>query len=192
MLKAIFRKSLIMIILVGFIPLLNAEDRRTIPLDMYLIIDGSASLENSKNETISWINDQVVDRILMDGDSVTIWTAGDRARIIHEATLSSSSGKKELKDKLLAMDVKSKTADFSGALTEALPKVSKTKADRLAYTMLVTASAEGLEPALAGSSQRLFRWFRSETYSRWQVLIVAPDIGTKVQQAAAAYISSQR
>jgi len=58
--------------------------------------------------------------------------------------------------------------------------------------MLITASAEGLKPAINTSGQGLLRWFRSEKYERWQVLIVGPDIGRKVQQAAAAYMSSRR
>jgi len=161
---------------------------------MYLIIDGSSSLEGSKNETVAWISDQVVDRILMDGDKITIWTAGNNARVIHSDTLSGAAGKKEIKDKLKALDAGGKSADFSGALRDVAGRLSQAAPaqNRIPYTMLVTASAEGLEPALSGSSQGLFRWFRSEKYERWQVLIVAPDIGRKVQQAAAAYMSSLR
>ena len=187
------RKTIILIILVGFVPLLNAEDKRSLPLDMYLIIDGSSSLESSKSETIAWINDQVIDRILMDGDKITIWTAGERARIIHSDTLSGAAGKKEIKDKLAALETGGKAADFSGALSDVASRLSQSSGqNRLPYTMLVTASAEGMEPALSGSSQGLFRWFRSEKYERWQVLVVAPDIGRKVQQTAAAYMSSRR
>ena len=93
---------------------------------------------------------------------------------------------------MAALNTGGKTADFTGALREAASRVSQTAKDRLAVTMLVTASAENLEPALTGSAQGLFRWFRSEKYSRWQVLIVAPDIGEKVQKTAAAYMSSRR
>ena len=171
---------------------LSAEDKRVIPLELYLIIDGSSSLENSKNDTFAWICEKVVDRILVDGDKITIWNAGDKAQVIYSAALSGSTGKKEIKDKLGTLLLNGKTADFSGALRDAASKVSQTAGDRLAVTMLVTASAEGLEPALTGSNQGLFRWFRSEKYERWQVLIVAPDIGKKVQQAAAGYMSSLR
>ena len=178
-------------ILVGFLPLLNAEDRRTIPLDMYLIIDGSEALKNPKNDAIAWINQRVIDRILIDGDRITVWNAGNKAQIIYSDTVS-ASGKNDLREKLKALETGGKTADFSGALSEALPKISQTPRDRLAYTLLITASAEGMEPALAGSSQGMLRWFRSEKYERWQVLVVAPDIGPKVKQNAAACMSSLR
>ena len=170
----------------------GAEDKRVLPLDLYLIIDGSASLESSKNDTFAWICDKVIDRILVDGDKITIWNAGDRAQVIYSAALSEAAGKSEIKEKIRGILLNGKTADFSGALRDAAGRVSQTAADRLAVTMLVTASAEGLEPALSGSSQGLFRWFRSEQYERWQVLIIAPDIGKKVQQSAADYMSSLR
>ena len=187
-----FRKLIILTVLVNFMPLLNAEDKRTIPLDMYLIIDGSSAMKSSKNDVITWINQQVIDRIIVDGDRITVWNAGDRAQVIYSETFSASSGKSSLKNILQTLDTDAKAADFSGAMREALPKVKQTPKDRLAYTMLITASAEGLEPSLNGSSQNLFRWFRSEKYERWQVLVIAPDIGDKVQQNARSYMSSLR
>ena len=189
------RKLFILIVLVGFLsPVLHAGDGRTIPLDMYLIIDASSSLQNSKNDTVAWINEKVIDRILTEGDKVTIWTAGDKAQMIYSETLSGTAGKKEIKDKLLALNTGGKTADFSGALRDVLSRISQTAGSRsrLSYTMLITSSAEVLEPTLTGGAQGLLRWFRSEKYERWQVLIVAPDIGGKVQQAAAGYMSSLR
>ena len=180
----------ILVILAGFIPRLKAEDRRVIPLDMYLIIDGSESLKNPKNDIITWINEQVVDRILLDGDKITIWTAGEKAQVLFSDTISGSGGKNQIKDKLKALESTGKTTDFSGALRDASARVSQTPQGRLSYTMLITASARGLESALSGNAQGLLRWFRSEKYGGWQVLVVGPDIGRKVQQSAAAYISS--
>ena len=186
------RIFLILIVLVIFLFPLSAEDNRTIPLDLYLVIDGSSYLQNCKNDAISWINDQVVDRILVNGDRITIWTAGDSAQLIYSDTISDQSGKKGIKDKLAVVDTGGKKADFSGALREAASKVSQTAKGRLAVTMLITASAEALEPAITGSGQGLLRWFRSEKYERWQVLVVGPGIGKEVHQAAAAYMGSRR
>jgi len=186
------RLFFILIILVIFLFPLNAEDKRTIPLDLYLIIDGSSSLESSKNDAVAWINEQVVDNILMEGDKITIWTAGDSPRLVYSETLAGPAGKKGIKDLLATMDTRGRAADFIGALRDAASRASQTARDRLAVTMLVTASAEVLEPAITGSGQGILRWFRSEKYERWQVLIVGPDLGKKVQQAAAAYMSSRR
>ena len=188
----IFLKFFILTILVSYLPLLHAEDKRTIPLDMYLIIDGSKALKSSKDDAISWVNQQVVDRTLVEGDRITVWNAGDKSRIIYSDTISASAGKDALKNTLQSLDTAGKTADFSGALKEVLSKVSQTPGNRLPYTMLITSSAVGLEPALNGSSQNLLRWFRSEKYERWQVLVVAPNIDGKVRQHAQAYMSSSR
>ena len=185
------RHFLTLALLAAFLAPLGAEDVRAIPLDMYLIVDGSSALQNSKNDTIAWINQQVVDRILADGDRLTIWAAGDRAQVIYSDTVS-AAGKAGIKEKLRALDTGGKTADFSGALGEASSRLPGTASDRLAVTMLITGSAENLEPALAKNAQGLLRWFRSEKYERWQVLIVAPDLGKKVQQAGAAYMSALR
>ena len=187
-----YMKFFLLSILVSITFSLNAEDKRTIPLDMYLIIDGSSSFQNAKNDAFTWFNNQVVDRILTDGDKITIWTAGERAQIIYSETISGAAGKNAIKDKIKALGTSGKSADFSGALRDLSSKVSETPQNRLAYSMLIIGSAEELEPALSGSAQGLLKWFRSEKYERWQVLIVAPDIGRKVQQAGAAYMSSIR
>ena len=189
----IIRKLYFLTVLLIFLPVfLTAEDKRIIPLDMYLIIDDSSSMQASKNDAIGWINEQVIDRILADGDKITIWTAGDKAEINYSDTISGDAGKKTVKDKLLAMGSEGKTADFTGALIDAASRISQTPRDRLSYTMLITASAEGLEPVLTGNSPGNLKWFRSEKFQRWQVLVVAPDIGGKVQQAAAAYMRTLR
>ncbi|MCL2130391.1 MAG: VWA domain-containing protein [Treponema sp.] len=161
-------------------------------MDMYLIIDGSSSLQNSKSDVLAWINEQVIDRILTGGDSITIWAAGNRPESIYSATLPDNTAKQAVKDRLASLNTTGNNADFSGALREAAARVSQTSRDRLAITMLITASAEVIEPAITGSGQGLLRWFRSEKYERWQVLIVGTEIGSKVRQAAASYMSSRR
>jgi len=187
----IFRKILIAFILAAVLPLLNAQDRRTIPLDMYLIIDGSSALEQSRSEIIAWVNEQVVNRILMDGDSITIWSAGDSARVIHSATVSGDAGIREIRERLQALEAGGRTADFAGALRDAASRTARADRSRLSHTMLIAASAEGLQPALSGGAQ-LLRWSRSEKSARWQVLVVSPNIGGRVQQATTAYMNSQR
>jgi hypothetical protein len=183
---------IILIILVGFISVINADDRRVIPLDLYLVIDCSESINSVKNDTFAWVYASIIDRLLVEGDKVTIWSAGDKAQIIHNGEISASGGKSEIRDLLQSLATNGKSADFSGALKDLEPRVSGTSQNRLPYTVLVASSAEKLESALAGSSKNLLRWSRSEKYSGWQILVVAPDIAPKVRQAAASYMSSQR
>ena len=186
------RLFIILIILVGFISAVNADDRRVIPLDLYLVIDCSESINNVKNDAITWVYSNVVDRLLIEGDKVTIWSAGDKAQIIYNGEISASGGKSEIRDLLQNLATNGNSADFSGALKDLEPRVSGTDQSRLPYTMLVASSAEKLESTLSGSSRTLLRWSRSEIYSGWQILIAEPNIAMKVTQAAASYMSSQR
>jgi hypothetical protein len=193
------RFFIILIILLMFTSFLKADpnslfadDKRTIPLDLYLVIDCSESINGVKNEALAWVYSNVVDRLLIEGDRVTIWAAGNSAQIIHNGEISASGGKQEIRDLLQNLVTNGKTADFPGALRDLAARVSQTVQNRLSYTVLVTSSAGGLESVLTGSSQALLRWSRSEKYSGWQVLVAGPDIAPKVQQAAANYMSSQR
>ena len=184
------RIILALFFVIGLLPQLSAENRRVIPLDMYLIIDGSESFQGSKNDAVAWINNQVVDRILMDGDRLTIWRAGNNAQIVYSGDVSGR--KEDIKTALNALSTDARIPDFSRALTEAASRVSQTSQERLAYTMLVTASAEGLEQTLTGGARDLLRWFRSEKYERWQVLVVGPDLTPRVRQAAASLMDFLR
>ena len=186
------KKTLILFILVNFSPFFPAaEDLRTVPLEMYLIIDASSAFREQKNDALSWVNGEAIDRVLMEGDVITVWAAGDRAEIIY----SGDSGDKEtIKNRLLNMETGGETADFTGALREVSARLSQTgnSPSRLSVTMLVTSSAAGLQPALAGGSQGLLRWSRSLRYEGWQVLIVGPGMGPRVREAAEAYMNSRR
>jgi len=187
------RYFLALAFLAVFLPRLEAEDRRSIPMDLYLVIDGSEAFQSIKAGAIAWVNERVVDQLLMEGDRVSVWTAGERAELVFSGDVSASGGKEAIKDKLTSLAATGRNADFYGALRNVHSGISSGySGDRLSCTMLVTASAGGLERAIAGDTQGLFRWFRTERYEQWQVLVVAPDIGSKVSQAALAYMNSLR
>jgi hypothetical protein len=177
-----------------FIPgFLRAQDIRTIPLDMYLIVDGSSRISDAKNEAAAWIGEEIIDRFLKDGDSLTLWSAGAKSQVVFSETLGGANGKDAVKAKIKALEVSGEEPDFSGALGEAASRAAaRGDSGRISYTLLVSASAESLAPALAGKSARLFRWSKAEEYSRFMVLVVDPNIHNRVSQAAAAYMNSGR
>ena len=185
------KKHLFLSFFLVFLIPAGAENNRDIALDMFLIIDSSQAMETPKNEVISWLNDRVIDEILINGDSITVWAAGERAEIIYSDTISTDTSKSELRERIRNLNTDGRAADFTGALRELEPRVSGVPQDRLAYSMLITSSAEGLVPLLTGTAQQIFRWSRSERYERWQVFIFAPDIGPRVQQAASAFLGAR-
>jgi hypothetical protein len=175
-----------LLLLPGF---LFSGDVRNRPLDMYLVIDGSSHLEGVKGKALDWISREVVDSILQEGDRLTIWSAGEKARIIFEETLG-ASGKEGVKEKLKSLDTGAPSPDFSGALRDAARARARQAGEgRISYTLLVSGTAGGLGTSLAGASLDLIRYSRVEEFKGWRVLVVAPEIETKVKQAAAAFIS---
>jgi hypothetical protein len=185
------KKSIGCFFAVLFLPaFLWAQDTRTIPLDMYLIIDGSSQTPGAKNGTAAWIGEEIIDRILKDGDSLTLWSAGPKAQVLFSETLEGADGKDAIKTKLASLDTSGGTPDFTGALREAVAAAAaRGNSGRISYTLVVSASAEALAPALTGRDAYLFRWSRVEEYSRFRVLVVAPDVHVKVREAAAAYMT---
>ena len=181
-LKSLF---LVMAFLAIFSFPLAAENKRDIPLDMFLIIDVSESMANPKNEVFSWVNERLVDQILLDGDRITVWAAGNRAEIAYSGVISGEISKNELRESLENIEINGSAADFEGALRDLRTRISGVSQDRLPYSVLISSSAEGLEPVLTGNIRSMLRWSRSERYERWQVLVFAPDIAPQVQQAAA-------
>ena len=179
-------------ILVCYLHPLNAEDKRTIPLDMYLIFDSSSSFQDVKTDAVAWFSTQVIDRIFIEGDKITIWAAGDSAEIVFSDEIANTDTKNDIKSKLDSLSAGGRTADFSGALRDLQTRLSAASQGRLPYSMLITATAGGLGSALTGSTQAMLKWFRSEKYERWHAFILGPDIGRKVSQAAQNYMNSQR
>jgi len=166
-------------------------DTRKMPLDLYLIIDASEGFREAKDETVAWINEQVIDRLLQEGDRIVIWFAGTGARMIHSETVGAR--RDEAKNKIRNIDISGNNPDFMGALRDAASRASRENPDgkRISYTLLVSASAENLAPAIETSSAGLFRWFRTEKYARWQAIVADPGINQKVRSAAAAYMSGR-
>ena len=177
--------------LVILIPgLLKAEDLRSIPLDLYLIVDASEGFQRTREEAVAWINDEVIDRLLQEGDRLVIWSAGETARIMHSETIGSE--KNEAKQKLENLEILGRSADISTAIREAVLRSQRdTGPDRISFTLMVGGSAGILAPALRGNTAGLFRWSKAVKYSRWQALVLAPGIGEDVRKAAAAYMASR-
>ena len=173
----------------GLRPGLLLAQNRQVPLDLYLIIDASERLREDRSEILNWINTELFNRLLQEGDRLVIWTAGSQARIIHSETISGTVS--EAREKLGSFEVSGSRADFPGAVREAASMANRENPDgrRINYTVLISSSAEALAPSFEGNPA-LFRWFRTEQYSRWQAIVIDPNIAQRVRQAASAYMSS--
>jgi hypothetical protein len=166
---------------------LYAQDARTVPIDVNLIMDGSTALKNAGNEAVAWVSDYLIDTILQDGDRITVWNAAGNAQIIHSDTLSGAEGKEKIRTTLRSLAFQGNSADFSGALKAAAGRINSGFV--MTYTVLISGSSAALSPLLLGPDSNLLRYSRVEEFPAWRALVIALNINSRVQQAAAAYLS---
>ena len=170
----------------GFSPVFGA-DLRTSPIDVNLIIDGSGAISPVMNEVSAWISGKLLDTMLIDGDRLTVWSAGASAKIIFSGALQGEAGKEQVKKALAGLSPAGETPNFSGALREA---AARSSAPAFSYTLLVSASASALSPTLLGPEAPLLRFSRLEEHRSWRTMVIGLNLDARVRQAASAYMGT--
>jgi hypothetical protein len=167
-----------------------AGDQRTIPLEMYLIVDGSPALQGGRETALGWLCDYVVDGILREGDRVTLWIAGDTAARVLQETLSSPEKKEALKNQIRTLSgPQGRRADYTGALREAAKLETAIGADRMSYTLIISGVSAGYV-SFPGSDEAaaLLRFSRVQDFSGWRAVTASLNAGSQVKQAAADFL----
>lgn len=185
------KKALFFLVFGGFFSPLFAGSGRSLPLDLFLIIDGSAALEQGRNEAFDWLCGHVVDGLLQEGDRLTIWVAGERAEELYSGSVTGNETKEAVKALIRTIPAKDKGADFPGALREAAKREkanSGRDAERFAYTLLIGGMAAGYNSLSGGEMLNFLRYSRFEDFSAWRAITVAPGIEAGVKSAAAAFM----
>ncbi|MDR2631421.1 MAG: hypothetical protein LBC60_10900 [Spirochaetaceae bacterium] len=184
-------KKTIMVVfflIILFPGLMTAEDRRTTPITMYLIVDGSESIKKGKNSAIDWLNEYIVDKILQEGDNLTIWIAAEKAEVIFSESLKETAQKETVKE-LLRRSVMAEgpSADYAAALRAALAREKSQSGQGISYTLLVTGTAGG---SFRGNALGdILRYAKVQEFSGWRVQVVGLDLGSRVQKAVSDYMS---
>jgi hypothetical protein len=153
---------------------------------MYLVVDGSTALKAGKDGAISWLCDHVVDELLREGDRLTIWTAAGKAKQVFSESLSGQDKKEAAKTLLRSIGAEGDSADFAGALRE-VPGAAG--AERIVYTLLVSGSAAGYSTLPGQDTVDFLRYSRVEEFPGWRAIVAAPGIGSRVRNAASAYLN---
>ncbi|MCL2411617.1 MAG: hypothetical protein FWC97_08245 [Treponema sp.] len=158
------------------------------PINVNLRIDVSSSLTDVRAEVIAWI-DNHLDRILMHGDRVVIWSAGTSARRIFSGTMNSTSDREAAKSSYRTLAGSGAIADFSGALLDAvsLQSTAGIPGSGFSYTLLISASPESLTSVLSGPQANLLRHSRVEEFSGWRAIVVGLNLDARVSNSAAAF-----
>jgi hypothetical protein len=163
----------------------GAQETREGALDVRVIIDGSAALKSAGREALDWLSEELVNRLLLDGDRLSVWIAGARAELVFSGALRGPEEREALRERLGTLGFSADTADFAGALREAAAQGGGGDGFR-PYTLLIT----GARGAIAAGSTvgQALRYSRVKEFSGWRVLQAAPEIGGRVREAAAAYL----
>jgi hypothetical protein len=163
-------------------------DARTVPLDVYIIVDGSSAMEKGRQEAVSWLCNTVVDGILQQGDRIWIWRAGAKPELVYSGTLGTD--KESVKAQIRSIQFQGEAADYRGALQEAQALVSG-QSGRISYTLLVSGSGAKDPPSQEAESAGLLRYSRVDSFSGWRVLTVGLDLNARVRQSTAYYMNKQ-
>lgn len=177
-------------VLFAFPGSLFAADNRESPLDMYLIIDGSAALEGGKNGAVQWLCEYVVDGMLQVGDTVTIWIAGSQAKQVLAESIISLEQKETVKALIRSLSTTDAAADFEGALREAGRLDAAVRERRMTYTLIVCGISAGYSSFTgSGETAGLLRYSRVQNFPGWQAVTVSPGAGPAVKSAAASFMN---
>ena len=175
---------LILAVFCCLLPVYGAEPPRA-PIDINLIVDGSQAMSGVKAEVNSWLSGRL-DQILMEGDTVTVWSAGASAKIVFSAKIDGKTGIDAVKKSVREIPASGDKADYAGALKEAAGRRNSDPC----YTLLVSASQTSLSALLSGQQANLMRFSRVEEFSGWRALVVGLNLEAKVEKAAAAFFGS--
>jgi hypothetical protein len=176
-----------------FLPrILPGEDRRTGPLRVYLIFDGSSMAKNGLDDAIRWIDASVIDRILREGDEVSLWITGESAGPVFSEVLKGESQKDRIRELLRSAAPGEGPADYAGALREAAARIAARSGQGLSYTLLITGTAGGNprgSPTGERETAELLRYSRVLEFAGWRAQVVGLGITSRVQAAASAYMA---
>jgi hypothetical protein len=182
------KKLLLCVVTFTSLVVLYAGDIRTVPMDMYLMIDGSTAIHDTKDEIIDWLSTKIIDSIVQEGDTVTICLVQKLVPVIFSDTIN-KSGKDTAKKAIKAIVPAGTDVDFDQALAGAANR--STSQDHIQYTLLVSGSVTGLSAAMSGKSASLLRFSKVEDHHGWQTVVLAPGIAGRVQRAATDFLSGR-
>jgi hypothetical protein len=176
-------KILLFLVFAVFFRLTPAYAQRA-PIDVNLIIDGSSSLTGVKNEVTTWVSGRL-DQILVEGDMVTVWSAGTQSKVIYSGKIEGAAGKEAVKKSIRDISPFGNNPDFSGALRDAASRQSSS----YNYTLLISSSPAALSSVLSSPQASLLRFSRVEEFPDWRALVVGLNIDARVKRAAAAFFA---
>jgi len=182
--RLVFQILIALAVFLCFHPLYADSPQRP-PINVNIIIDSSAAYAGVRDNIASWVTGRL-DRILAQGDMVTVWNAGTSVKIVYSGKIAGDADKEALKKNILEITAAAGNADIASALKQA----AGIRGQSYNYTLLISVSQEALSNLLSGSGANMLRYSRTEEFSGWRVFTVGLDLDAKVKRAAAAFPAS--
>jgi hypothetical protein len=176
---------------------LFGSDQRAVPVDVYLIFDGSLAMGNEKNVAGQWACDTIVDGLLQEGDTLTLWIASEKAEKVFSGAIDGSGRKESVKDFVRSISGGGAYANYAEALREAASMQRAREGVAIPYTLLIVGSTTVMFPPGNTSGIRgletlgYLRYSRVEEFSGWRAMTAVLGMDRQIQQAASAYMSSR-
>jgi hypothetical protein len=194
--KYFHRLLMVLVVFLSFFPgILFGADQRTVPVDMYLIFDGSSAIKNGKDGAVQWVCETIVDGLLQNGDTLTFWIASEKAEQAFSGVIDGPEQKETIKNLIRSVNAGAVSADYAGALRKALSLQNAQGGAAIPYTLLITGAGHvgsGNANGIRGSETLGYlRYSRVEEFSGWRAMVTRLGMDRQIQQAAAAYMSSR-
>jgi hypothetical protein len=168
-----------------------ADDVRTEPLQLMIIVDGSPALSDGQSDAVTYIEEKLLKALLQAEDSVAIWLAGDSARLIYQADVTDSASAAAALAALKAalaevppanQEGAAVTADFTGALKAA---GAAEKSGGMTYTVLIAGKGAG--GGIGADAAALLKYSMTREHAGWQEVITSQSIAAEARTAAAPW-----
>lgn len=170
---------------------LYAENVRSGTIDAYILIDASKAMENTGEMALNWVNNALVNDILIPGDRVQIWSITEEAELLFNDTLENEDDVARLSSTIRSIQFTASSADYAAALRKAVQaESSRQNRDRIAFALLIEGyddSGKTIESTY-GDIAKLLRYSRVDDYPGWKAITVGLGIEPRVKAATASYM----
>ncbi|MFQ3547288.1 MAG: vWA domain-containing protein [Termitinemataceae bacterium] len=171
-------------------------DSRSIPLDMYLLIDTSKAMGSQLPEAVQWFESEILTELMQVGDECTLWTLSQQPQEIFSRSITSIDDFEIIRKQLKTIGSLRNTSDFSTS-TDILAGIQKAQLadtkrgtqERIAVIFLLLGTgAEGPSKNTEGTASVL-RYSRVEDFYGWKLFILGVNIEERTKAAAKQYMA---
>jgi len=192
--KVSTRKDIIFFLLITFyislVPVFG-EDRRSLPLDAYIMIENSIATRTTLRDQMDWLCGTIIDGILIPGDRLVVWTYPDQSSPLIDLEIRDEDQKEDLKRRVETLVPTDKVADFPQAVRSIVKEVEKRSRPGLIQYVAISGSFvsdnEGLANTLPSDTAELLRYSRVEDHPGWKTIIIGVGLRERVKKAAESF-----